>query len=207
MKESKQAIKVWLLALLLVAAVALLFPFARTAVFYVALGADAVMFALCAVAFYLAFGKAQGLQSKLIGWPLYRVGCAALAAQLVAGLLLMAFSKLCPLWLALIIEIALVLGTLMALSVKQAVREAVEKSEQRVKDTTAGWKAIRTAVNALAAKTKDPAAKRLAEAVRCADPTPTSMDGRIAEAVEKGDVAEALRMVEERKTVAKAEKK
>ena len=76
-----------------------------------------------------------------------------------------------------------------------------------------GWKSIRVKANALAASSGNADMKKLAEEIRFADPTPTEVDGKIAEMLTKmagevteEDVAKVMRMVRERKELGKGNK-
>ena len=171
------------------------------------------MFGLCAYAFHMAFRKDGKLESKLLGWPIFKVGYTALVAQIVVGGIIMGIAAFCPVWAAVIAEMIVFAVTGVCLTVKDAAREAVTQSEAMVEDNTAAWKAIRARANAVAAESGHPDLKKLAEMIRYADPTPTSMDGDIAQMLETlssyadaANIKKAFVMMEQRKAMAKEEK-
>ena len=154
------------------------------------------------------------MESKLLGWPIFKVGYVALIVQIVVGFALMGLAALCPVWAAAIAEVAAFAVTAFCMTVKDAAREAVTTAEVKVTDNTAAWKAIRARANAIAAETGHPDIKKLAEEIRYADPTPTSMDGEIAQMLETlssyadaANIKKAAAMLEQRKTLAKESKK
>ena len=125
----------------------------------------------------------------------------------------MGIAAFCPVWAAVIAELIVFAVTGVCLTVKDAAREVVTQSEAKVEDRTAAWKAIRARANAVAAESGHPDLKKLAEMIRYADPTPTSMDGDIAQMLETlssyadaANIRKAFAMMEQRKALAKDEK-
>ena len=213
MKLTKHAWVLWSVALAVVLVLALVIPFARTAVYWVALGCTAAMFGMCALAFVRAFRKDNKLESKLLGWPIFKVGYTALIVQIIVGFALMGLAALCPVWAAALAEVAVFASTAVCLTVKDAAREAVTAAEVKLTDNTAAWKAIRARAGQVAAETGHPDIRKLAEDIRYADPTPTAMDGEIAQMLETlssyadaANIAKAKALMEQRKTLAKAGK-
>ncbi|MGN1019072.1 MAG: hypothetical protein ACI4O7_01760 [Aristaeellaceae bacterium] len=213
MKLTKHAWVLWGVALAVVLVLAFVIPFSRTAVYWMALGCTAAMFGVCAFAFARAFRKDDQLESKLLGWPVFKVGYAALIVQIVVGFALMALSALCPVWVSALVEVIVFAASAVCLTVKDAAREAVAASEAKVADNTAAWKAIRVRANQVAAETGHPDIRRLAEDIRYADPTPTAMDEEIAQMLETlssyadaANIAKAKALMEQRKALAKSSK-
>lgn len=213
MKLTKHAWVLWSVALAVVLVLALVIPFARTAVYWMALGCTAAMFGVCALAFVRAFRKDNKLESKLLGWPIFKVGYTALIVQAIVGFALMSLAALCPVWAAALAEVAVFASTVVCLTVKDAAREAVAAAEVKLTDNTAAWKAIRTRASQVAAETGHPDIRKLAEDIRYADPTPTAMDGEIAQMLETlssyadaANIAKAKALMEQRRTLAKAGK-
>lgn len=125
----------------------------------------------------------------------------------------MGLAVICPLWVAAIAEVAVFAVTAFCMTVKDAARKVVTASEVKVTDNTTSWKAIRTRANAIAAETGHPDIKKLAEEIRYADPTPTSMDDEIAQMLETlssyadaANIKKALAMVAQRKALSKGDK-
>lgn len=213
MKLTKHAWVLWSVALAVVLVLALVIPFARTAVYWMALGCTAAMFGVCALAFVRAFRKDNKLESKLLGWPIFKVSYTALIVQIIVGFALMSLAALCPVWAAALAEVAVFASTVVCLTVKDAAREAVTAVEVKVTDNTSAWKAIRARASQVAAETGHPDIRKLAEDIRYADPTPTAMDGEIAQMLETlssyadaANIAKAKALMEQRRTLAKAGK-
>ena len=183
MKLTKHAWILWGVALAVVLVLALVIPFVKTAVYWIGLLCTAAMFGVCAFAFIRAFRKDGTMESKLLGWPIFKVGYVALIVQIVVGFALMGLAALCPVWAAAIAEVAAFAVTAFCMTVKDAAREAVTTAEVKVADNTAAWKAIRARASALAAGSDNAQLRRLAEEIRYADPMPTSVDGEIMEAL------------------------
>lgn len=187
MKLSKHAWTIWGILLVVALVLMVLIPFSRTASWWIAAICTVLMFLLAAWTFYAAFRK-DGLESKILGWPIFKVGAVALAEVLIFAV------------------------TGICLTVKDAARVVVSQSEAHMADSTAAWKVIRQKANALSAS-GDADMKRLAEEIRFADPMPTSIDGEIAaqvDALAAGKNPEAIRRLmaalAQRKVIAKQEK-
>ena len=89
MKLTKHAWILWSIALAVVLVLALVISFAKTAVYWIGLLCTVAMFGVCALAFVRAFRKDSTLESKLLGWPIFKVGYVAVIVQLVVGFALM----------------------------------------------------------------------------------------------------------------------
>ena len=203
----------WGAALAVVIALMILIPFARTATWWIAAACTLMMFGVTAFMFTRSFRRGKGLASKILGWPIFRVAYAALIVQVIVGFVLMGLAFLCPVWIAALAEIVVFAVTAACLTVKDAAREVVARSEAQVKDDTAAWKALRVRAASIASETNHPEIKKLAEAIRYADPRPTSLDNKVAEAIETlsgyataENIQKASRLLEQRNALAKTEK-
>lgn len=213
MKLTKHAWILWGITLVVVLVLAIVIPFVKTAVYWIGLLCTVAMFGVCVLAFARAFREDSTVESKLLGWPVFKVGYVALAAQIVVGFVLMGVAALCPVWAAAIAEVAVFAVTGFCMTVKDAAREAVNMAEGKVTDNTAAWKAIRARANAIAEETGHPAIKKLAEELRYADPTPSSLDGEIAQMLETlsnhaddSNIGKTMQLVNRRNLLAKGEK-
>ena len=169
------------------------------------------MFGICAGAYVRAFRTGDSLESKLLGWPIFKVGYMALAGQILIGFVLMALAALCPVWVAAIAEVLVFAAAGMSLTVRDAAREVVTKSETQAADNTQAWKAIREKAANLAAV--NPKLARLAEEIRYADPMHCAMDEQIdgalnalRENASEEMIGNVLRLVQERNRIAKSGK-
>ena len=213
MKLNKHAWAVWSILLAVAIVLMILIPFVRTAAWWIAACCTVLMFALCAYAFFLAFRKDGTLESKVLGWPIFRAGYTALIVQLIVGAVLMGIAAFCPVWAAAVTELIVFAAAGICLTVKDAGREAVTQSEAAAAENTAAWKAIRARAAAIAAQTGHPQLKKLAEEIRYADPTPTELDWEIARMLETlssyadaANIRKAFALLEQRKAAAKAGK-
>ncbi len=213
MKLTKHAWMIWGIALVTVAVLAFVIPFTRAAVYWLGLAATVGMFVVCAAAFARAFHAEENLESKLLGWPIFKVGYTTLAVQVLVGFVLMGLAALCPVWVAIVIELIVFALTGVSLTVRDAARAVVTQSEAHVTDNTQAWKVLRAKANALAASTGNAGLKKLAEEMRYADPTPTSMDGELNQMMDTlssyataENIDKAMKLLEKRKLLGKEEK-
>ena len=212
-KLTNHALVLWTLLLVVAAALMIALPFQHNAVFWLAGACTLAMFILVEITFWRAFRKDEKLESKLLGWPLFKVGCVALILQLIAGFALMAVAGILPLTWAILIEVVIFVAVIAALVVRDAARETVMQSEAQVSSQTEAWKAIRARANAVAAETGNAEIKKLAEDIRFADPKPTPLDGQLAEMLETlsgyataENIQKARNLLNRRNEAAKASK-
>lgn len=208
MKLTRHAWILWGISLVVVLALALLIPFVHTPIYWVGLGCTGAMLALCAFTFARAFRKDKTLESKLLGWPIFKVGYTAAMVQTFIGFVLMSLAALCLLWAAIAAEIVLFGCVGFCLTVKDAAREAIAHFEADIPDRTGPWKAIRARANALAAEGGNPQLRRLAEEIRYADPTPSSLDAEISaqlevisEHAEEESIQRAFKLLRQRRNL------
>ena len=213
MKLTKHAWILWGIALAAVIALAFLIPFTKNVVFWIAFACTLGMFGVSAWAFSRAFAKDETIESKLLGWPIFKVACVALVVQIIVGFTLMGLANLCPVWVAALAEVIVFTVTAFCMTVKDAVRETVTAAEVKVTDNTAAWKAIRARANAVAAETGHPDIRKLAEEIRYADPAPTEMDDEIVRMLETlssyadaDNIKKAFALLEKRKALSKESK-
>lgn len=180
MKLTKHAWILWGILLALALTLAFVLPFAHTTVFWIALGCTLLMFVVCAAAFIRAFRRGETLLSKILGWPIFRVGLIFLGVQLALAAALMALSGLCPAWAAVLAEALLLAAALACLTVQDAVREAEAHFDGAPADQTAPWKEIRRKAAALASAIGTEDMRRLADDIRYADPMPTELDEQLS---------------------------
>ena len=214
MAIKKHAWALWGIVFVVVIALMILIPFRRTNIWWIAAACTVFMFGLCAFAFSRAFGRDNTLESKLLGWPIFKVGYIALIAQLIVGAILMAISTHCPIRIAVIVELLVFAITGVCMIMRDAVREAVTVTEENYSDATAIWKAIRLKAATLAVETDSVEIKQLVDMIKFADPTPTSVDGELAEALEMlslrmddTNLGKALRLMNTRNLISKEEKR
>ena len=213
MKIQKHAWIIWGIVLIAFVVLMIVIPFSRTVSWWIAAASTILMFCLCAFSFALAFRRDQTLESKVLGWPIFKVGYTALIFQLIVGAIIMGIAAYCPAWAAVIAEVIVFAVSSICMIIKDAAREAVRYTEASVADKTAAWKAIRTRAASIATATNHPELKKLAEEIRYADPNPTSMDGEIAQMLERlssyadaENIKKAFVMMAQRKNLAKEEK-
>lgn len=170
MKMGKHAWGIWSIALVVVLAFAFLLPFTHNAVYFIALASMLLAFVLCAWSFWRSFALQEDVFNKYMGWPIFQVGLLALAAQLVVGFGLMALAFLCPVYVALLMEIVLFAAAGVGLITREAARHVVEQSEQPLPDRTAAWKEVRRKAAVLEVP-QNAEWKKLLEDICYADPT------------------------------------
>lgn len=118
--------------------------------------------------------KKRGAKSKFYGFPIARVGVLYLAVQIVLGLVFMALARVAPLWLALVLYLALLAAAAVGMIATDSIRDEVERQDTQLKKDVATMRALQSKATALPARCEDATAKaaleKLAEEFRYSDP-------------------------------------
>lgn len=214
-KLNMHALALGAVALIVFVVLAFLLPFVHNTVFWIAFGAAIVMGLVAGVAFIRSFRKDETLESKVLGWPIFKVALIGLVVQAVLSLLLMALAGLCPVWIAVLAEVLVFAAVAALLIVRDAGREVVTVSEQALPDKTQTMKNLRLQAKNAAALVRDArvqkAMEELAEEMQFSDPVSsgateemeTALAGLIAQ-VKLADTPEgALELVQQAKRLLK----
>ena len=124
--------------------------------------------------FKLSFEKEAGAKSKFYGFPIARVGVLYLAAQIVLGLVFMALAAVVPVWLTLVVYLALLAAAAVGVIATDSIRDEVERQDTQLKKDVSTMRALQSKAAALPARCEDATAKaaleKLAEEFRYSDP-------------------------------------
>lgn len=145
-KRSKQAIVIMGIILVIFSAAAFVIPFRKGGTFWVAYTAELLAIALQIPVFKLAYDNAKDLKSKVLGFPVFRVGYMYLTVQTVVSIILFALGgafKYFPIWVSLIVCM-IILGAAVICSIAADIaREEIEKIEETQKVDTEFIKLMR----------------------------------------------------------------
>ena len=139
-KRQKQLLVILTVAAVVFSVIVFLIPFPKKAVFWIAWLFEMIAFALQIPIFKLAFDNAEELKSKVLGFPVFRVGYLYLGIQTVLSLALFAlgFIPKFPLWLTLVLCILVLAGAIVCSMTADIARDEVQRVEfEQKKDTSA----------------------------------------------------------------------
>lgn len=125
------------LLLLVYLMLALLIPFVKTGVYWVALIFGIIAIAAQTVIMKCAFQNGESIKSKFYGFPIARIGVIYLVAQMVISFASMALSQWVPMWLEILLCGLLLAFTTIGLVAADAVREEIEVQEVQMKKDVA----------------------------------------------------------------------
>lgn len=199
MKLNRFAWTVWGAALACAVVLMFLLPFCRNAAWWVAAGSTVLMFGHCAGTFVQSHRSDRIVVSRFFGCPIYKAGCVALIVQIIIGGVVMGLSGVIPFWAAFALESLVFSYTGISLAAKEVIPEDDTYGGERIQTGLTGWREIRQKAAGMPQNVRD--------AIRFADPTPTGLDGKIRAAVEAGDAGQVMKLLEQRKELAKLEKK
>ena len=135
MKLSKgkfQAILILAIVLAAYLLLAFVIPFAKTAVFWLALVFTLAAFGVQLYVLKLSFTKGKDARSKFYGFPIARIGVVYLIVQIVLSFLFMAIAKICATWIVVIVFVLL-------LAVAAVGVIAATKSSVRMRSSKPMW--------------------------------------------------------------------
>lgn len=177
-EKEKKGLVVLALLFVVYTLIVLAVPFAKGGMFWLTYLFTAAAFGVQAYVFKLSFEKEAGAKSKFYGFPIARVGVLYLAVQLVLGLVFMALAAVAPVWLALVLYLALLVAAAVGVIATDSIRDEVERQDTQLKKNVATMRALQSKAAALPARCEDAAAKaaleKLAEEFRYSDPVSAS---------------------------------
>lgn len=173
-EKEKKGVLVLVLLFVVYTLIVLAVPFAKGGMFWLTYLFTAAAFGVQAYVFKLSFEKEAGAKSKFYGFPIARVGVLYLAVQLVLGLVFMALAAVAPVWLALVLYLALLVAAAVGVIATDSIRDEVERQDTQLKKDVATMRALQSKAAALPARCEDTTAKatleKLAEEFRYSDP-------------------------------------
>ena len=177
MKEGKGKIQTILILAIVLAAYLLLafvIPFAKTAVFWMALVFTLAAFGVQLYVLKLSFTKGKDARSKFYGFPIARIGVVYLIVQIALSFLFMAIAKICAAWIAVIIFVLLLAVAAVGVVAADAMRDEVERQDVQLKTDVAAMRALQSRSTALVSRCEDAElkadAQKLSNAFRYSDP-------------------------------------
>ena len=173
-EKEKKGVLVLALLFVVYTLIVLAVPFAKGGMFWLTYLFTAAAFGVQAYVFKLSFEKEAGAKSKFYGFPIARVGVLYLAVQIVLGLVFMALAAVAPVWLALVLYLALLVAAAVGVIATDSIRDEVERQDTQLKKDVATMRALQSKAAALPARCEDAEAKaaleKLAEEFRYSDP-------------------------------------
>ena len=177
-EKEKKGVLVLALLFVVYTLIVLAVPFAKGGMFWLTYLFTAAAFGVQVYVFKLSFEKEAGAKSKFYGFPIARVGVLYLAVQLVLGLVFMALAAVAPVWLAVVLYLALLAAAAVGVIATDSIRDEVERQDAQLKKDVATMRALQSKAAALPARCEDAAAKaaleKLAEEFRYSDPVSAS---------------------------------
>ena len=173
-EKGKKGLLVLALLFVVYTLIVLAVPFAKGGMFWLTYLFTAAAFGVQAYVFKLSFEKEAGAKSKFYGFPIARVGVLYLAVQIMLGLVFMALAAVAPVWLALVLYLALLAAAAVGVIATDSIRDEVERQDTQLKKDVATMRALQSKAAALPARCEDTTAKaaleKLAEEFRYSDP-------------------------------------
>ena len=123
MKNRRSVLAVGAILLAVVLLIAFAVPFARTGVFYIALGFEIAAFLVALFAAHVAFEKGEDTRSRFYGFPIARIGAVYLIAETALSLILMALSRICPAWAAAVVQAILLAAAAVGIDLGRRAAE------------------------------------------------------------------------------------
>ena len=124
-EKEKKGLVVLALLFVVYTLIVLAGPFAKGGMFWLTYLFTAAAFGVQVYVFKLSFEKEAGAKSKFYGFPIARVGVLYLAVQLVLGLVFMALDAVAPVWLALVLYLALLVAAAVGVIATDSIRDEV----------------------------------------------------------------------------------
>ena len=196
-EKEKKGVLMLVLLFVVYTLIVLAVPFAKGRMFWLTYLFTAAAFGVQAYVFKLSFEKEAGAKSKFYGFPIARVGVLYLAVQIVLGLVFMVLAAVAPVWLALVLYLALLAATAVGIVATDSIRDEVERQDTQQKKDVATIRALQSKAAALPARCENAAARvaleKLADEFRYSDPvsapTLVEMENNLTAALDELETA------------------
>ena len=179
-KNSSKGYLILGILLVLVSVIAFAVPSAKNTAFWISYGFTVLAFAAQIAIWKAAFGRAEFLKSKFLGFPIVHIGIVYLVVQII-DLAVFLFIPTLPIWSA-VVACAVIAGVSVCMIASDVGRSEIERVSAKVREKTFYIKQLQVDVELLAGAETDTATKsaltRLAEKIRYSDPM---SDGQLAD--------------------------
>ena len=196
-EKEKKGVLMLVLLFVVYTLIVLAVPFAKGRMFWLTYLFTAAASGVQAYVFKLSFEKEAGAKSKFYGFPIARVGVLYLAVQIVLGLVFMVLAAVAPVWLALVLYLALLAATAVGIVATDSIRDEVGRQDTQQKKDVATMRALQSKAAALPARCENAAARvaleKLADEFRYSDPvsapTLVEMENNLTAALDELETA------------------
>lgn len=145
-KRAKQAIIIMGIILVVFSVIVFVIPFRKGGTFWVAYTSELLAITLQIPVFKLAYDNAKDLNSKILGFPVFRVGYIYLVIQTIASMILFVLGGIFerfPIWVSLTICMIILAVAVICSIAADIAREEIEKIEEVQKIDTEFIKLMR----------------------------------------------------------------
>lgn len=175
-KKQVSTIAIYAILLVIFNVIYFAVPFEKSAITWVTYVFTWIAFVLgCGITYY-AFRGAETLQSKVYGFPIFRIGFIYTVAQIIVTVIMCVVGAVCnaPAWIAVVVSIVILAAALIGVIAADNTRDVIQEMEQKTVEQTKVVKTFRLDVASLVGKCKDSVAKKkmedLADAFKYSDP-------------------------------------
>ena len=177
MADKKNTTRGWIMLAVLLAAfsaIAFVIPFERTTVFWIAYG-----FGIFSILFQVyivrsSFSGNGDAKSRFYGFPIARIGVYYLAVQLVASIIEIALARIIPLWLAVIVNVILLVLALIGTVTVETMRDEIVRQDGHLKKDVSNIRELQSLSASIASRCEDEKLRKtllkLADDFRYSDP-------------------------------------
>lgn len=176
-KKQKQTAIILGIAIVVLTVIVFVIPFHKGGTFWVAYISELLAIALQIPIFKLAYDNADDLKSKVLGFPIFRVGYIYLGVQTIASVILFALGGIFqsfPIWISIVLCMLILAFAIVGSIAADIAREEVTKIEEVQHVDTRFIKEMRIKSQNLVGRTNNTELKKklesLAEDFKYSDP-------------------------------------
>lgn len=173
-KNEKRVCSVLAIILIVFAVISLSVPCVKGGVFWLSFVFGIMSIVVQLYVLKSAFGKDESPRSKFYGFPIAKIGIVYMLAQLLLSLVFMVIGFMCPVWIPVIIYVALLGGASIGFIAADVTKDEIERQDVVLKADTECMQSLRSIVYPLSGQIDDGECsellKKLAEEFKYSDP-------------------------------------
>ncbi len=173
-KNQKRYLAVVVIAFIAFSVIVFAAPLKMNRVFWISYVFSIIAMCIQIYIFKVAFGGKESVRSKFYGFPIVRIGIVYLLIQIILSFIFMVLAAVVPLWLVLVLYVAVLASAAIGLISTSAMRDEIERQDMKLQADTNCMQTLRSQIDSLLEQCEEKdavkALEKLVDEFRYSDP-------------------------------------